>query len=216
MQSHSCQANRYLPPGIPELDTARELLCAARSNVVGWSNYPVFIRNWLSHFPSEQLLVVYTEQFERDPVAVLKAMEKFLGVEDYRYPEEVLSHTHYNTGDCGYGWDVGGDTHCEHHAHTSRASLFDELSTHHHRANPNDEYFDSIAAGMLELAREGRITLPPLSWFAKGRLERIGVSREEYTAVQAEQEEALGREGMYRSGDVRKAVKEMVKGLHMA
>eukprot|EP00873_Tetraselmis_striata_P020140 jgi/Tetstr1/440404/TSEL_028738.t1 len=214
MQSHSCQPNRYLPPGNPTLDRARELICTARSNVVGWSNYPVFIRNWLEHFPAEQLLVVYTEQFERDPAAVLTAMESFLGVEKYKYPEEVLSHTHYNTGDCGYGWDVGDDSKCEpHHSTARKEAYYDELSRHHHRATPNDAYFDSIAAGMLELAREGLITLPPLSWFAKGRLERVGITREEYGSIQAG---ALRRGGVYSHSEVRKAVKEMVKGLHMA
>jgi hypothetical protein len=217
MQSHSCHANRYLPPGIAQLDTARELHCSARSNVVGWSNYPVFLRNWLAHFPPEQLLVVYTEHFEREPMLVLRALEAFLGVEDYEYPEEVMSHTHYNTGDCGYGWNVGDDSKCDHGAtRPPKASNFDDLNLHHHRNSPNDPFFDSIVEGMLDLAREGKITVPPLSWFAKGRLERIGVTREGYMEVQQAQEDELRRGGLYDSRELRSAVKDMVKDVHMA
>ncbi|EFJ43994.1 hypothetical protein VOLCADRAFT_95855 [Volvox carteri f. nagariensis] len=76
--------------------------CAAKSNILGWSVYDVFLENYLAHFPQEQLLVLYTDELAADPLAVLRKVEGFLGAEPGNYSAEGLALV-YNSRGC-YSW----------------------------------------------------------------------------------------------------------------
>uniref|UniRef100_A0A061RKN1 Sulfotransferase n=1 Tax=Tetraselmis sp. GSL018 TaxID=582737 RepID=A0A061RKN1_9CHLO len=200
MQHGGCQARRFLRPGDAELEAAADLYCSAQANVAGWSDYPVFLLNWLRHFPAEQLLVLYTEQFERRPLLALQALQAFLGVEEHRFSPESL-HTHFNSVRCGYGWADG----CE---RPPRRQL---------RRSPRPpepaagRFFDGVAARMLRLAGEGAAPLPPLSWFAGGRLERLNVTRSEFLRLQRRHEELLASRA---DGRLRRLLRELNSNAH--
>lgn len=62
-------------PGLDAVVAARAD-CAYRSNIFGWSLYNLALRVWLHSFPKEQMLVLYTEDLEAEPEAVLKSIEQ--------------------------------------------------------------------------------------------------------------------------------------------
>ena len=66
----SCHAHTFIPDSAATLQPLRELYCSASEQLAGWTNYPVFLENYLSYFPKEQLLVVYTEQLLEHPSEV--------------------------------------------------------------------------------------------------------------------------------------------------
>eukprot|EP00798_Chlamydomonas_sp_ICE-L_P011220 gene11220-18848_t len=88
-----------------QLRDALEYQCLARSNIVGWSAYSVFLKKWMESFPKEQFLVLYTSELEGDPEATMRKVEKFLGIEEHKYPDELL-YTKFNTQG-KYGWSKG-------------------------------------------------------------------------------------------------------------
>eukprot|EP00951_Prasinocladus_malaysianus_P001594 scaffold11045_cov40-Prasinocladus_malaysianus.AAC.1 len=178
-KSKSCQANRYLPANIPFFQEVRNLWCNAFSNIIGWSNYPVYLHNWLKFFDKDQLLIIYTEQIDRDPLPVLRSVEEFLGIEPFEYPEDVLGHAHFNSGRCGYGWkDECTET-------THKTVLKNNAHPDFHPEV--DPYFDDVVRGVLDLAGEGKVTLPPMSWLAGGRMERLGLTEADYRSMQKRQ-----------------------------
>ncbi|KAG2493573.1 hypothetical protein HYH03_008092 [Edaphochlamys debaryana] len=79
-----------------------EAQCLARSNLLGWSAYSVFLGNWLAHIPPERLLVLYTVDLSADPLAVLRRVEAFLGVRQHTYDPQRLGLV-FNARDC-YNW----------------------------------------------------------------------------------------------------------------
>ena len=204
MQSSHCHAYRFLRDQ-PSLSSLPELFCSAQSNIAGWSNYPAFLRNWLKHFPPEQLLVLYTEQFDKEPLLSLNAVHDFLGVKEYRYPEEVLSTTHFNTGKCGYGWNDKCDDGSEEQPHQYSIAEA-HLSRQHHgghiRAHPQEilEYFDSAVAGVLELASQFQIPMPPKSWLGNGRMERLNLTDTDFLRVHSKQVSVYQQRAQTRSG----------------
>jgi len=230
MASSHCPAYRFLH-NLPGTSGLTELFCSAQSNIAGWSNYPAFLRNWLKHFPPEQLLVLYTEQFDKNPQLSLDAVHDFLGVKEHQYPDEVIGATHFNSGNCGYGWldecHSGGQKdsavaasaqqkhqlqeapspglrtlHTEHsifEAHSSKSRQLDLFAAHGglqevgqvaSRSQPPPEvlsFFDAAVSGVLELAAEFLIPMPPRSWLANGRRERLNLTDAEYLRVHSTQ-----------------------------
>ena len=186
MGSDECNANRFLVHGIPKLDSVRELHCSSEANLVGWSNYPVFLQNWLKYFDREQLLVLYTEQFEKDPEVVLRATHHFLGVDHHLFPLSALQRTHYNTGSCGYGWDSS----CEEEPEPSRAGVEVQsapAAADHHRPSAVDLFLNRAVEGMLDLARQGLIFPPPLSWLGGDRLGSLNTTVKDYFFLHTQQ-----------------------------
>lgn len=181
MDSSNCHASRFLPRGIPHLDEIRELYCSAQSNIAGWSNYPVFLKNWLKHFPREQLLVLYTEQFDREPGMVLRAIHEFLGLQQYRYPDETMQQTHFNTQSCGYGWRDGCAEEQPEAVPSQGGGSDSDRSTNH--PQNMQKFYDDAVRGVVDLARVGQVSMPPLSWFGNGRLERLNMTRYDYFKI---------------------------------
>jgi Sulfotransferase family len=56
--------------------------------------YATHLRNWLHHFPREEILVVLMEDIEADPQAVSRTVYRFLGVDDRYIPAGLV--TRYN------------------------------------------------------------------------------------------------------------------------
>lgn len=54
----------------------------ARPGVQARTDYPAILDRWRAHFPADQLLVEFTEDIGRDPVAVLRRVFGHLGVDD--------------------------------------------------------------------------------------------------------------------------------------
>ncbi|GFR42860.1 hypothetical protein Agub_g3851 [Astrephomene gubernaculifera] len=80
-----------------------EAQCLSRSNIVGWSAYDIFVENYLAYIPPEQLLVLYTEEFAENPLATVRKVESFLGVQPATYTQKTLS-TVFNMRGC-YNWN---------------------------------------------------------------------------------------------------------------
>ncbi|GFR42865.1 hypothetical protein Agub_g3856 [Astrephomene gubernaculifera] len=82
-----------------------EAQCYARENFFGWSVYDVFLENYLSHFPQQQVMVLYTDDLASQPLEVFRRVEDFLGVRHHQY-DEVRSALIFNSRDC-YNWKCG-------------------------------------------------------------------------------------------------------------
>ncbi|GIL67982.1 hypothetical protein Vafri_21237 [Volvox africanus] len=76
--------------------------CVAKSNIIGWSVYDVFLGNYLAHFPHEQVQVLYTDDLAADPLGVIRIVEAFLRVPPGNYTDEKLALV-YNSRGC-YSW----------------------------------------------------------------------------------------------------------------
>ena len=53
---------------------------------IALGRYAEILDKWLQYFDREQILVIWSEDFKRDPFAVMERVQKFLGltVIDYR------------------------------------------------------------------------------------------------------------------------------------
>ncbi|GLI65143.1 hypothetical protein VaNZ11_008544 [Volvox africanus] len=76
--------------------------CVAKSNIIGWSVYDVFLENYLAHFPHEQVQVLYTDDLAAHPLGVIRRVEAFLRVPPGNYTDEKLAVI-YNSRGC-YSW----------------------------------------------------------------------------------------------------------------
>ena len=68
--------------------------------MLGWSVYDVQVRVWLQSFPAKQLLLAYTEALDKEPQAVLAAIERHVGIDPIVYKN---AHQKSNVAGC-YGW----------------------------------------------------------------------------------------------------------------
>lgn len=93
---------KRLPSDNLELQNWSYQQCYGRSTVVGYSAYDIFLSHWLKYFPAEQLLVLYSADLMRNPLASLQTVENFLGVPNHHYAKEGV-YARYNSLGC-YGW----------------------------------------------------------------------------------------------------------------
>ncbi|KAG2424194.1 hypothetical protein HXX76_014727 [Chlamydomonas incerta] len=77
-----------------------EAQCYARSSILGWSMYDVFLENYAAQFGWRQMKVVYTHDLLTAPNDTLHAVEDFLGAPRARlHPNDKLDDL-VNTRDC--------------------------------------------------------------------------------------------------------------------
>jgi hypothetical protein len=82
---------------------SQKVYCAADDNVIGWSLYDIFIRNWREHFPLESFLFIRNEDLRSSPAAVMLQVEQHLGLAPHKYsPDKFVE---YNTRGC-LGWNA--------------------------------------------------------------------------------------------------------------
>ncbi|KAG2482255.1 hypothetical protein HYH03_018799 [Edaphochlamys debaryana] len=89
----------------PDAYTAMKMQCLAKSHIIGYSMYDVWLENYLAHFPKEQLLVLYSEDMAGKATGAadtVKTFESFIGAPPHQYDKEALSYV-YNTRGC-YAW----------------------------------------------------------------------------------------------------------------
>jgi Sulfotransferase domain len=75
-----------------------------RTGYVTWGEYGRILEGYFDVFPSEQILVVFTEELERAPVELLSRIQQFIGVRSDFEPENL--GVKYNEGavERGFSW----------------------------------------------------------------------------------------------------------------
>lgn len=134
-----------------------EFQCFQRSNIVGWSVYDVYLDHWLRYFPKDQVLVLYTEDLQQDPIATFRKVESFLGVEPYQYDPKVAEAV-YNPKGC-YNW------HCAKNKTDVQASATNANSVGAAVRQLVDFYRPHVKR-VIQLADEGTIAPVPPAWRA--------------------------------------------------
>lgn len=52
-----------------------------------------WIKNWVSVFPPDQLMIVFQEDMRERPLMVMRAIESWMGLSEYEWPDNVLDRT---------------------------------------------------------------------------------------------------------------------------
>merc|ERR1712048_1324997 len=78
--------------------------CAETMNIVGWSLYDIFLKQWLQHFTSGDLLVLYLDELTAEPLLTMRAIENHIGIAPYAYG--MQARVAFNAGI--YGWSPDG------------------------------------------------------------------------------------------------------------
>jgi len=61
-----------------------------QSHMIRASVYSVCLKRYLVYFPFEQILIIETKQFSKDPLAIMAEVERFLGVEPFAYEDHLV------------------------------------------------------------------------------------------------------------------------------
>merc|ERR1711957_274528 len=85
----------------PNNSLMRKVRCTSQSQIFGWSFYDLQLSLWFNYFSPRDLLVTYIDDLERDPLFVMRSIERHLGLQCHDYGDAL--HNVYNARGAGHG-----------------------------------------------------------------------------------------------------------------
>lgn len=137
----------------------KRIRCAARSNVLGWSVYDLFLAHWLRHMGRGRLLVTYLEDFAMNPLPVMRSIESYLGLGSHDYGSRLFGVFNARGQ---YGWSELKDRYAG-DVHPSNWSCAD-LGIADQVCKALYNFYRPHLLELNHMARRGDIRAVPRSW----------------------------------------------------
>merc|ERR1712039_751302 len=133
--------------------------CASQDNVFGWSLYDLFLQGWVaSGYSSDDFLVLYLDDWTRDPLVQLRSIEHFLRLQSHTYDDSISDIFTYDK---------------EHHiAREANGPGPRNLAFQDKGQQDLLQFYKDSVQNLHRICEEKGWSTPPISWLMKGSAPR--------------------------------------------